>query len=369
VTPRRIAAMIVLLGAGAAPLARAQSGVLLQGVADVEGWSTTAHSNLLTRNAGRPAAIGRVQMWGAVEPLRGFMLYAQGEAQRGPTPTGRRGVERLDQLGLRYIVSPALTFDAGRFTPIIGNAAVLHLSTRNPLIGEPDTYGPRYPAGVKVSGELHGVDYRLGVVDVPPSHPSYVPTPSARPRPEAGIGYTPFVGFRIGVSGGVGSYLDRDTPAAVLGGRGWSDYHQRVLGADVRFARGYLETRGEVLRGSYDVPNRGAPIVGYAYYGEAKYTFTPRFFVAARFERNKYPFIREFGSPAWTARLVDFVDGEAGAGYRVARGTIVKASVRADRWWVAEYAPGFRGQGGPAVALQISQSFDVMGWVDRARLY
>jgi hypothetical protein len=365
----RIVAAIALLGAGVAPRARAQSGVLLQGVVDAEGWSTTTHSNLLTRNAGQPAAIGRLQMWGAFEPLHGVLLYAQGEAERGPAPTGSRGHERLDQLGVRYIASPALTVDAGRFTPIIGNAAVLHLSTRNPLIGEPDTYGPRYPAGIKVSGELRGIDYRLGVVDVPPAHPSYVPTPSPRARPEAGIGYTPVVGLRVGLSGGVGSYLDRDTPAAVLGGRAWSDYHQRVLGADVRFARGYLETRVEVLRGSYDVPNRGAPIVGFAYYGEAKYTFTPRFFVATRLERNKYPFIREFGSPRWTARLVDFVDGEAGAGYRLTRSTIVKASVRADRWWVAEYAPGFRGRGGRALALQLSQSFDVMSWVDRAHLY
>jgi hypothetical protein len=167
----------------------------------------------------------------------------------------------------------------------------------------------------------------------------------------------------------VGSYLSRDTPALALGGRPWSDYQQRVLGADLRFALGYLETRAEVLRASYDVPNRASAISGFAYFGEAKYTFTPRLFLAGRLERNKYPFIHNFGSASWTAQLVDFADGEAGVGYRLTRSTLVKASVRADRWWVAEYAAGFRGRGGPAVAVQVSQSFDVMNWVDRARLY
>ena len=106
--------------------------------------------------------------------------------------------------------------------------------------------------------------------------------------------------------------------------------------------------------------------MGYTYYGEAKYTLTPRFFVAARAERNNYPFVRAFGN-SWTARLTDFVDGEAGVGYRLTATTLLKASVRADRWWVAPGATGFKGQGGPALAMQVSQSFDAMSWFTRAK--
>src|SRR4051812_2611779 len=60
-----------------ASVARAQGGVLLQGVVDGEAWSTSKTSNLLTRNNGHAAALGRIQLWGAYEPFRGLVLYAQ----------------------------------------------------------------------------------------------------------------------------------------------------------------------------------------------------------------------------------------------------------------------------------------------------
>ena len=125
-----------------------------------------------------------------------------------------------------------------------------------------------------------------------------------------------------------------------------------------------LSTNGS-WRGSYDVPGRANAIIGYTYYGEAKYTFTPRFFAAARVERNKYPFIRPFGA-TWVARTTDFVDGELGVGYRVTATTLIKMSVRADRRWVA---PGVTvlGRGGPAFAMQASQSFDVLELFSRPK--
>jgi hypothetical protein len=140
-----------------------------------------------------------------------------------------------------------------------------------------------------------------------------------------------------------------------------------VIALDAQFSRGYLETHAEAARGTYDLAGRSA-ITGFTYYGEAKYTFTPRFFVATRLERNKYPFIHPTATIPWTARLVDFVDGEFGIGYRLTSSTIVKTSVRGDRWWVRPGTTGYRGEGGHAFAVQFSQAFDVMNWVDRARL-
>ncbi len=101
------------------------------------------------------------------------------------------------------------------------------------------------------------------------------------------------------------------------------------------------------------------------YYGEVKYTFTPRFFLAARVERNDYPFIRP-SATVWVARLTDFVDGEFGGGYRLGASTLFKVSVRGDRWWVRP-GTGFRGTGGHAIAMQFSQAFDAMDWLARAR--
>jgi hypothetical protein len=64
--------------------------------------------------------------------------------------------------------------------------------------------------------------------------------------------------------------------------------------------------------------------------------------------------------------LWDFVDGEVGAGFRASQSTLVKASVRGDRWWgLKDNQPGFLGRGGYAIALQLSQAFDVTSWVNR----
>jgi hypothetical protein len=260
-----------------------------------------------------------------------------------------------------------LVIDAGRLAPLIGTFSSRRFSTRNPLIGMPDGYSLQYPVGAQVSGETRRFDYRAGLVSLPADHIGYVPTATPRLRPVVGGGFTPFVGTRIGASFTVGPYLNRSFASAQLGGRAWSAYHQRVTALDASFSHGYLETHAEYARGSYDVPGHARAVSGFTYYAEAKYTLTPRVFVAARAERNKYPFIRPTASGTWIANLTDFIDGELGAGYRVSAGTLLKTSVRSDRWWVRSGAAGFRGQGGYALAMQLSQAFDVLAWLDRGR--
>ena len=357
------------LAVALAPRARAQLPILLEGVADGEFWSTTAYSNLLTRNAGRASGLGRLQLWTAIEPLPGLVFFGQGEAEGGRGSTNTQGNSvafSAEQYGVRYALSPAFVIDAGKLQPIVGNFAARRFSNRNPLIGTPDGYSLEYPMGVEVSGERHYIDYRVAMVSLPPSHEEYVPSPDARLRPAIGGGITPMPGLRIGGSFTVGSYLNHTYTATQLHDKPWSDYDQRVVALDAAYSHGYLETHFEAARASYDVPGRDHALMGYTYYGEAKYTLTPRFFVATRLERNHYPFIRA-GATNWTARLTDFVDGEAGVGYRVTASTVVKASVRADRWWVPPGAAGFLGQGGPALAMQVSQSFDAMSWFARAK--
>jgi len=297
-----------------------------------------------------------------------LVFYAQELAEAGPA---RDEAARLEiysnQFGVRYAASRALVFDAGRLTPIIGTFASRRFSTRNPLIGLPDGYSLDYPLGVEMFGETRHFDYRAAIVSLPADHAGYVPAPTPRLRPAVGGGVTPFVGLRIGGSFTVGPYLNRDLTATQTGGRPWTDFQQRVVALDATFSRGYLETHAEFARGNYDVPGRDHGITGYTYYGEAKYTLSPRFFVAARGERNRYPYISSTATPSWIAALTDFVDGEVGAGYRLAASTLLKASVRGDRWSVRAGAPGFRGQGGHAIAMQLSQAFDVMDWLRPSR--
>jgi hypothetical protein len=357
--------------AGIPAYAHAQGPVLLQGIADGEFWSTNARSNLLTRNGGQPGELGRLQLWGAWEPLPRLVAYAQGDFEAGSAryEPGSQEVSS-NQFGLRYTISQRLVVDAGKVTPVIGTFASRHFSTRNPLIGDPDGYSLEYPLGVEVFGDVYKFDYRVAAVSLPTTHSGYEPSPTARLRPAVGGGFTPIVGLRLGASFTAGPYLNDQVAATALKGKQWSDYWQHVVAFDAAFSRGYLETHAEAARGSYEIPS--GTITGFTYYGEAKYTLTPRFFIAGRVERNKYPFIRPTtataaATAAWAARLTDFVDGEFGGGYRLSASTLLKSSIRSDRWWVRQSATGFRGQGGYALALQVSQAFDVVDWFDRNR--
>jgi hypothetical protein len=346
--------------------ARAQGGLLLQGIVDGEVWSTDTTSSLLTRNRGRLATLARVQLWGAYEPFRNWVIYGQGEGEFGNARSGGEDNEIYsNQFGIRYAPSQKLVVDAGRLTPIIGTFSSRRFSTRNPLIGIPDGYSLQYPLGVEVSGEARYLDYRAGLVSLPAAHLNYVPRTTERLRPAIGGGITPFVGARIGASFTLGPYLNNSLTPTQLGARKWTDFDQRVVALDASFSRGYLETHAEWGEGRYEIPNRATTVTGTTYYGEAKYTLTPRFFIAGRAERNHYPFIRPSSTGAnWIANLTDFVDGEIGGGYRATASSILKVSVREDRWWVRTTG-GFPGRGGRALAMQWSQSFDALSWFER----
>jgi hypothetical protein len=337
--------------------------ILLEGVGDGEFWSTTGNSTLLTRNGGRGSGLGRVSMWGAIEPLPGLVFFGSGRGEFGAArPDTNQSEVYMEQFGARLAFSRRLVIDGGKLQPLVGTFAPRHFSNRNPLIGSPDGYSLEYPYGVQASGEIGWFDYRAAMASLPSTHEYYTPPSTARLRPALGAGVRPIAGLRIGGSFTVGPYLNTSYTAAQLGGAPWTSYHQRVVAADVAYAHGYLETHAEAARGSYDVPTRATPIVGWTYYGEAKYTLSPRWFVAARVERNDYPFIRGLATNTWVARLTDFVDGEAGVGYRISPSTLLKTSIRADRRWVSTAATG-----GPAFAVQLSQSFDVVSWFNRAQ--
>jgi outer membrane receptor protein involved in Fe transport len=99
---------------------------------------------------------------------------------------------------------------------------------------------------------------------------------------------------------------------------------------------------------------------GLAWYGEARVTLSPRVFVAGRFERNRYAFIRPAGT-SWISTDRTQLNGEVGVGYRLGPGTLIKASYRRD-YWPGETAPGALAfPDGYAVALQFSHWLDVGG--------
>jgi hypothetical protein len=344
-------------------VAVAQMGFLAQGVVDAEAWKTDTGSALLARDHGRASVLGRADIWSAIEPLRDVVLFGELSAETGAARRLSDDAVRAKQFGVRFSPSDALTIEGGRIQQIVGTFASRSLSLRNPLIGTPDGYTLEYPYGVAASGVTHVLDYRAAVVSLPIFHPGYTPAPTAAARPAVGVGITPFVGFRIGVSGTAGPYLNCNLSSTQLGEREWQAFRQRIAAADVELSRGYFEGHAEFTHSSYDVPGAN-PIVGYNGYLEGKFTFTPRFYLATRVERNDYPFILPTASAQWIAVRSAFSDAELGGGYRPTPTTLLKLSLRADRW-TRSLNFGAPQANGYALAMQASQAFDLLDEVTR----
>ena len=79
-------------------------------------------------------------------------------------------------------------------------------------------------------------------------------------------------------------------------------------------------------------------------------------------ERNDYPFITPLNTGSWVAVRSAFSDVEAGAGYRLGASTLLKLSVRTDRW-TASPNYGAPQANGYAIAMQLGQQFDVLDLV------
>ena len=350
----------LLAGAALVSAARpvlAQQWLVLQGIADGEIWSSDSGSRFLTRNNGNPGVVGRLRMFAGIAPSPRWQLVVLAAAEGGSAYIGDDNLE-IEAATLKVAPSRALVFEAGKILSPVGAFAPRRLSPINPLIGEPDAYPSQYPLGAIVSGIAAPFDYRLAVINLPPVHDNYVPDPGARPRIVAGGGITPIIGVHFGATFSQGSYLNDSLAPIIPAGRVWSDYQQRVIALDGRVSRGYLDLHAEWANSRFDVPTVGY-VSGPAYYVEAKYTWTPRFFTAARFQRNDYAFVRPLPNGSWLGVPANFYAGEVGIGVRLGKGLLYKASFQKDHWTTA-------GQlSGQAFATQLSYQFDVTEWLTR----
>lgn len=358
--PDRFTTSLAALGlawiyATGSPL-RAEERWLLHGLFDIELWNTDPGSRLLARDGGDPAFLGRLRLWTAVDLHSRVRLVAVGKAAGGDA-LDDDGVE-LEQafLRLRLAQEKTLQLDIGRFPAGLGNFSERYSSTANPLIGDPDTYSVAYPEGVQLSGGVGRFDFRAGMVDLPLVNERYVPAADRAWRPALAVGVTPRTGLRLGLYGTAGPYLGSDIDSFLPPGARWRDFDQRIVGFDLRFSRGYFELNADIADSSYEVPTLGPSYDGLVWYVEPKYTWTPRWFTAMRYEVNDYAFISP-DVPTWTASTVLFRDIEVGVGYRFGPETVLKASYRIDRWDVEGFLATILPDG-HAFALQFSRRFD-----------
>ena len=89
-------------------------------------------------------------------------------------------------------------------------------------------------------------------------------------------------GFRVGVSGFRGPYLDPSVAPLLPAGTSVRNFPASAIGVDVQWARGHWSATGEWQRFWYDYPNfTAAPSVASTYV-EGKRVLSPRFYAAGR---------------------------------------------------------------------------------------
>jgi len=348
--------------------ARAEDKVLVQGLFEAEVWKTDEASLLLSKNEGDTAPAGRLRLWAVGEFLPRLQGFAVGRLEEGKGSYEEYGESVLEQAVVRYTFAAPhrLVIEGGKIISPVGNFSRRYLSSTNPLIGSPDSYSVAYPYGIQVSGQVSRLDYRVAAIDRPIVNDNYVPPdPGSAVRPAVALGVTPVTGLRFGVYSTRGPYLGPDVEAVLPAGTTWKDYGQAITGTDVQFSRGHFEVNGDFAVSSYEAPTKKFKSRGRAYFIEPKFTFSPRLFAALRVEKNDYPYIMPFGS-FWVANNAELFDVEAGAGYRIAAGAVLKVAYRRDFWNVQDSRKSMFPNG-HSVAAQLTYSFNVNSWLERPR--
>ena len=349
--------LLLTLALAVAQRAPAQ-GVGAEVLGTVEFWKTDAGSRLLALNDGNPMAIAQFYGFGVWQPTRSLRLMAIGEVYAVSGDDSGLDTD-LQLLSLRWWHSRGLRIEAGKILLPIGEFAARRFSNVNPLIGTPDTYVSEYPWGGSVTGAIGALDYTAAVVSLPAVNVRYTPEPDSRMRPVVGIGLSAGPGFRIGATVTHGSYLSDSLSPLLPAGTSWQGFNQTVATFDLHASRGRFDNRAELSWSSYDVPTVADPVRGLGWYAESRVTMSPRVFVAARFEDNRYPFVMPVSQSFWVGTATTQMNGEVGIGYRLSRDALLKTSLRKDHWPVHDVS-GTSFPDGYAFAVQFSLHADLV---------
>ena len=255
-----------------------------------------------------------------------FYFFAQSRMDRGFDPSDRSAAIRVDEYALRFTPweDGRFNLQAGKFATVVGNWVRRHLSWENPFIDAPLVYenitaisdkaapasprdfverfepagkyefnpviwGPNYASGISVSGRLGQFDYAAEV-----KNSSLASRPESWNVTEIGFsdlsvnsrfGFRPNQTWNFGLSFGEGTYFRPEAGPTLPRGRDIDDYREFVLGQDLSFALHHLQAWAEVYEARFEVPRVGDADT-FAYYLEAKYKFTPRFFGALRWNQQ-----------------------------------------------------------------------------------
>jgi hypothetical protein len=341
-----------------------------------------------TRVEDGPEAGGRLQLF-----LDGFYrewlaYFVEARVDHGAPFREHAAIgARLEQYWLRVSVPdhPALHFQAGKFSAPIGNFLPRHAPRENPLTTFPLPYdqvttfmykldtaavvlGRRdrpdvkdwrvpiwqevYGTGAMGFGKTGAFSYAVAVMNSAPGtwafdwdyHSGDFKDPNVYLRGQYAFG----PGAKVGTTWSRGPY-DREDADGIPSGRDSGDFPQTLAGVDVEFSRGDLDVFAEVYWTRF-----AAPFIDdlelWSWYAEAKYTFLPGLFGAARLAQMIFGEIEDAtGESRQWDRNVSRV--EVGGGYFFTRNFFVKATGQLN------YTMGGREPNDHLLMLQVGLTF------------
>lgn len=328
--------------------AEAQVRGRISGTLELEGYDYQLPAPGLIHSGHDQLFVPRLSVFLDLQLGARLYAFAQARADRGFDPADGDAQARLDEWALRYTPWKDGRFNvqAGKFATIVGNWTSRHGAWNNPFVTAPLPYeyltgiwdaevvrnsnvllqwshvrpglpaamtaiekalrlpiiwGPSYTTGVAVSGSLGRLRYaaeaKLGALSSRPEAWLHGREQRHHPTVSARLGYRPNQMWDLGVSASSGSYLRESAERSIAAGQSRGDYRQLVLAHDVAFAWHHWQLWGEVYASRFEIPRVGDADT-LAYYLEAKYKFTPRFFGAMRWNQQLFDRIPDRGQRA-----------------------------------------------------------------------
>jgi hypothetical protein len=136
--------------------------------------------------------------------------------------------------------------------------------------------------GAEIDVSTGPVDGRFQLTSGSPANPQNLSLAGTYLQWTAGGGYTIHQGFRVGLSGFRGPYLDPIVAPLLPVGTTVRNFPASGIGTDVQWAKGRFSASGELQRFQFDFPAFTAQPAITAGYTELKTQLTPRLFVAGR---------------------------------------------------------------------------------------
>ncbi len=331
----------------------------VSGTLDLEGYAFRLPPPGVIDGAHRQLFIPRLTVFLDAQLGREVYVFAQARADRGFDPAPAPLEVRLDEYALRWSPRPdgRFTVQVGRFATVVGNWALRHGSWPNPFVTAPVPYeyltgmwdtdavrsaatlrqwahvrpglapaiaarekslrlpivwGPSYATGAAVIGELGAFRFagevKAGSLSSRPQAWQHPGEFASHPTVSGRIGYRPSPMWNFGLSASAGTYLREFAAGTLAPGYGRGDYRQIVVAHDVAFAWRHLQVWGEVYAARFAIPLVGDADT-LAYYIEAKYKFSPRWFGALRWNEQLFGRLedrgrrREWGREVWRIDL------------------------------------------------------------------